>query len=140
MKRTRISDTQSNRISELESRLGDKTIRTILTGENQRLMRPERYANLVSGKAQLTEAEKERISLLSANAQRIQTLARQSEQRGNIDFKTNRALRDWIQFGKQKGAERDPNRQRELKAIKGLRYLGISGPLARGGYVRKGGK
>ena len=140
MKRTRVSSRESQRLSQLESRLGSRTIRTILSGDSERLMRPERFANIQRGTAKLTEAEKERIGILSANAQRVEQLAKKGESLGNREFQTNRALRDWLQFGKGKDQERRKNRDEELKAIKGLRRLGYTGSLKGKGYVRKAAK
>ena len=99
-------------------------------------MRPDRLANLTGGTGQLTESEKDRIKLISANAQQLEYLQGKGERRGNIEWKNNRALRDWVAHGKERNAPRRDNRDRELKAIRSLRYFGIA-PSSGRGYVRK---
>jgi hypothetical protein len=139
MKRLPVSHHEAQRIAELTDRLGSRTVRTVLTGEGNRIMRPERLANIYGGTGRLTPEEKQRIELLSANAQQIEWLARKGEQRGNLEWKNNRALRDWMIHGKEKGQGRRRDRERELKAIKSLRYFGIN-PASGRGYVRKSAK
>lgn len=138
MKRYSVSSRESDRILALTQRIDERAMRTILTGENERLMRPERFANIVRGTARLTEAEKDRIDLLSRNAVQIENLSKKGDTLGNREFETNRALRDWLQFGKAKGEPRPENRTKELRAIRGLRRLGYTGSLQGKGYVRKG--
>lgn len=136
MKRERVSSSEANRIAELESRFGSRTLRTILSPEGSRIMRPERLANLEGGSGQLTSAEKDRLARVSANAQQIEYLQGKGQGRGNIEWKNNRALRDWVAHGKERNAPRRDNRDRELKAIRSLRYFGIA-PSSGRGYVRK---
>ena len=136
MKRTQVSRSDARRISELENQLGSRTLRTILSGESQRIMRPERLANIEAGRGRLTDAEIERIKLASANAQQIGQLKKRGQSRGNQEWKNNRALRDWMQNAKERGAKRRDDRSREMKAIRSLRFFGIS-PSSGRGYVRK---
>jgi hypothetical protein len=139
MKRERVSSSEARRIAELESRFGSRTLRTILSPEGSRIMRGDRLANLTGGSGRLTEVEKDRLARVSANAQQIDYLQGKGQRRGNVEWKNNRALRDWVAHGKERDAPRRDNRDRELKAIRSLRYFGIA-PSAGGGYVRKASK
>ena len=135
MKRERVSQSDARRIADLESRLGSRTLRTVLSPET-RLMRPERLDNLTRGSGKLSGEERDRLARVSANAQQIEYLQGKGQRRGNIEWKNNHALRDWVAHGKERNAPRRDNRDRELKAIRSLRFFGIA-PSSGRGYVRK---
>ena len=136
----RISPQESERISELSSRLGSLEFRTLLsqTGGTKRTMRPERLGNLTAGRGKITEAEAERLALISANAPLLENLSRKNQ--GKNKQKTRRALREWLTKGKEKGvrySDQDKEtRDEQQRAIKALRYLGID-PSEGTYYVRR---
>lgn len=123
----RVSSSQSLRIAQLEQKLGSRTLRTILTSENQRLMRPERLSNLLTGSGKLSESEIDRLQLASSNAQQLSNLQKRGS--GKLPWKVNRSLRDWLAYGKTKSQSwkdmSEEERKQGLKAIRALRFLGI---------------
>lgn len=134
----RITVGEANRISELSNRLGERTLRTLLTGENKRLVRPERMENLRTGRGRLSESELARLELVSRNANALSALKKRGS--GKREFKVNRSLRDWVTTGKRKDvdyrAQDQPEREDQLRAIKALRYLGVD-PSSGTFYVKK---
>jgi hypothetical protein len=137
MARRKVSAQESERISELATRLGSVRFRTLLTGagESDRLMRPERLANLQRGTGTLTEGEQERLQLVSGNIQLIQNLAQKNT--AKRPYRVNRALKDWIANGKPKGViQTDADKDKKLRAVKALGYLGID-PSEGTYYIRK---
>lgn len=117
---SRISSTDAIRVRNLEARLGSRTLRQILTPEGNRLMRPDRIANLSGGSGRLTEYERERLEIAFRNSNQLVGLKKRGI--GKREFKVNRALRNWINYGKAKGDENNDDSQ---KAIRALRFLGI---------------
>jgi hypothetical protein len=152
-KRIRIQPGESRTIRGLTNSLDEYTVRTLLTGEGERLIRPERLANLQAGKANVTEAEKERLRLLSANRQALTSLKR--KQRGKevlskrgkeVSSRTkqqreNRALRTWVFHGKEKetpyDVQSDSTKEKQQPAIHALFYLGVD-PISDKTYYTKG--
>jgi hypothetical protein len=152
-KRIRIQPGEARAIRGLTNSLDEYTARTLLTPEGKRLIRPERFANLQSGKAQLTEAERERLQLLSANRQALTSLKR--KQRGKEvlskrgkevskrtkEQRENRALRTWVFHGKEKetpyDVQADSVKQDQQPAIHALFYLGVD-PISDKTYYTKG--
>lgn len=129
-KTTRISSEDAERIRELTTRIGDRRFRTVLTNEGARLVRPTRLANLQAGTGRLSETEKKALDKAWSNRVAIQNLGKRGDKLGNKDFRTNRAIRNWLLHGKDSVTPRrkrmsDKERADELKAIKALRYLGI---------------
>lgn len=137
----RISAREAERLSALQSKLGDRTTRQILTPEGNRIIRPERMRNLLAGRGRLSESEAQQIENATRNASSLTALKKRGE--GKREFKVNRALRDWLSTGKAKGvdykSQSTDEKERQLKAIKALRFLGID-PSDGTFYVRKGGK
>lgn len=125
----------------LQTGLGDRTVRQILTPEGKRIIRPERMQNLLAGRGRLSESEAQQIENATRNASSLKALKKRGE--SQRDFKANRALRDWLSTGKQKGVEyksqSTETKEQQLKAIKALRFLGVD-PSDGTFYVRKGGK
>lgn len=136
----RISPQESGRISELSSRLGNLELRTLLsdTGGTKRLMRPERFNNLTSGRGRISAAERERLALIQTNAPLLEKLSAKGE--GKQKSKVNRALRDWITLGKGKGVsykdQSEDEKREQQRAIRALRFLGVD-PSEGTYYVRK---
>ena len=137
----KISGSDAKRIQQLEQRLGSRLVRTILTGENKRLMAPSRMDRLIAGRGRLSKDESERLTRLSANAQSIEALKskRTADERHGLkrkDFEVNRAIRDWVLHGKERDAERTIGENGEQNAIRGLRFLGVD-PSEKHYYLRK---
>jgi hypothetical protein len=137
----KISGSDANRLRQLEQRLGSRLVRTILTDEDRRLMRPGRMDNLIAGRGRLSADESERLTRLSANAQSIEALKkkRSSDERHGLkrkDFKVNRAIRDWVNHGKERDAQRTIGENGEQNAIRGLRFFGVD-PSEKHYYLRK---
>lgn len=137
----KVSAREQERLQSLSGKLGDRTIRQLLTPESNRLMRPERLNNLLAGRGKLSEREARQIETISRNSNNLSALKTRGA--GKREFKVNRAMRDWLNNGKPKGiAYKDQDtaeKERQLKAIKALRFLGID-PSDGTFYVRKGGK
>lgn len=134
----RISASDSTRISELVSRLGDRTLRQLLTPESKRLVRPERLQNLRAGTGRLSQADRERLRLVSANANQL--VALKAHGKGKAEWRVNRAMSNWITNGKPKGVDYNSQdaetKSNQLRAIKALRYLGVD-PQDGKFYVRR---
>lgn len=117
-------------IAKLESQLGSKTLRTLLAPEAAGSQRPERarivsnrrLENLSSGKGRLTQEESSRLAQINRNVADLNRLKTKGAKKGQKDFQTNRALRSWIQHGKQKDGGKSPD---QLRAIRALRFLGV---------------
>lgn len=126
MKRVSIGD--QRRLADLEARFGNVEVRTLLTGEGSRLIRPERFQHLLSGSGKLSETEAERIQLLSTNSNQIKALLKKNESKRS-QYKVRRAVRTWVTQGKSKGVDfkkqSAEDRETQLAAIKALRFLGI---------------
>lgn len=123
----RISASESAEILELARTIDPLLLRTLLSDEQKRLMRPERLENLESGKGRLSDAEAARLQEVRTNRQSIRNLARKTG--GKQPFKDRHAIRTWVRKGKSKGVEfKDQNiekRHEQLAAIRALRFLGI---------------
>lgn len=136
-----ISAREAERLASLQGKLGDRTLRQILTPEGNRILRPERMSNLLAGRGRLSEAEAQQIENATRNASSLKALKARGESKR--EFKVNRALRDWLNNGKPKGvdykSQDTDEKERQLKAIKALRFLGVD-PSDGTFYVRKGGK
>lgn len=140
-KRIRIQPADSRQIQQLAKELDDYTIRTLLTPEGGRLIRPERYANLQAGRGVLTESEKERLGILSANKEALRSLKRKQRDREILSKRgkevttrtkqqwENRALRSWVLHGKDRetpyDVQADVTKQKQQSAIHALFYLGV---------------
>jgi hypothetical protein len=137
---TTISKGDANRIVKLRRDLGDKTFRTMMTGGNQRLMRPERASNLAAGSGKLRPWERERLAVISRNSAAIKALKGKREVSSGKEYQVNRALRNWVVRGKDKdtdyGAQSPSKKRSQQKAIKALKFLGID-PTEKHYYVRK---
>ena len=137
----RISSPESERISELSSRLGPLEFRTLMseTGGPTRLMRPERLDNLIAGRGRISKAEQERLALIQTNAPLLENLSKKNANRKQ-QFKVRHALRNWLVSGKAKAvpySEQDKEaKENQQRAIKALRFLGID-PSEGTYYVRK---
>lgn len=137
----RISRSDAKQIQQLEQRLGSRLVRTILTGENKRLMPPSRMDRLIAGRGRLSADERERLELLNANARSIGALKnkRTADERHGLkrkEFKVNRSIRDWVLHGKERDAQRTIGENGEQNAIRGLRFLGVD-PSEKHYYLRK---
>lgn len=149
-----ISRGQAKKIRHLQRELDDYTLRTLMSGGNQRLMRPERMQALASGRGKLKPWEADRLALISRNAQSIGALKERREdqplysaRRKELSSKTkdravNRALRTWLVRGKEKDmpyqAQGMKARRSQQKAIHALIFLGYD-PTGNDAhfYVRK---
>lgn len=124
---SRITTGQVAQVGSLTDKLGSLTLRTILTGNNQRLMRPERLANLAAGRGRLTEAERERLELASENSRALGTLKKRGKEKRPT--RVNRGLRDWLIAGKERDVDyqsQEPDEKKDqLKAIRALRFFGV---------------
>ena len=136
MKLVRISPQESERISDLSSRLGSIEFRTLMsdTGGTHRLMRPERLSHLASGRGRISQAELERLELISANSALLQKLS-QKDPKEKKRYRVRHAMRDWLVAGKEKG-ETQSDKEREQRAVRALHFLGID-PSEGTYYVRK---
>lgn len=123
-----VSKEEVKRIRQLSDSIGELRFRTLLTGEDKRVLRPARLANLKAGRGRLSAEERTYLQSVSENLRSINALGKRSEKKGNRTFKTNRAIRTWVRYGKdsqtnyRKQLPRDPN---QLRAIKALRLLGV---------------
>ena len=152
-KRVRIKPGESRQIRGLLNQLDDYSVRTLLTGEGERLLRPERLANLREGKAKLTDAEKERLAKVYTNREALSSLKK--KQRGReilaksgreVSTRTkqqreNRALRSWVIHGKDRETPYDvqapQDKEAQQPAIHALFYLGVD-PISDKNYYTKG--
>lgn len=134
----RVSTAEAARISELVDRLGSTRFRTLITSPDSRLIRPDRLSNLREGRGKLSTSEREALGLVSTNSVAVENLARKNS--GKRPYKVNRAIRNWLLNGKEKGVDYKEQeadiRERQLNAIKALRFLGID-PSEGTYYVRK---
>lgn len=123
----RVSGSESTQILELERRLGQRTLRQLLTPSGERLMRPDRLDNLILGTGRIRPGDAERLALIQSNARAIENLERKNSDKPR--WKTRRAIRDWLHNGKQKGPnyqdQDQETKQQQQQAIKALRYLGV---------------
>lgn len=135
----RVTAGEAERLRSLQSQLGDRTLRTLLTSEGRRLMRPERIDNLLAGRGRLSETERTQLGLVSSNSAKLKALKQKGS--GKQEFRTNRALRSWVTTGKEKDVnyvtQPKDERDSQLTAIKSLRYLGVD-PSDGKFYVKKG--
>lgn len=124
----RVTPGQAKQIAELEGKVGSKTLRTLLvTSESEggfRLVSNLRLSRLSSGGGRLSEAEADRLAMLHRNTRKIEQLKKRGEKRSLRDFRINRAIRDWVRYGKKAGAKGQPDDDR-LKATRALYYLGV---------------
>lgn len=124
----RISVRQQTRLAELETRIDPLLLRQTMTFPGRRLLRPERFFHLIGGSGRLSDEESELLDKISANSSLIQALKKRNVSKTK-QYKVNRAIRDWLQTGKQKGvdykSQDSETRERQLKAIRALRFLGI---------------
>lgn len=151
-KRINITRGEAKRIRALERDLDDYTFRLLMTGGNNRLMRPERLENLKAGRGKLQPWEKERLSLISRNAPAIGALKERREDQPlyssrkkqlatqTKDRAVGHALKDWLLRGKDKETVYDTqdrkSKSRQARAIRALHFLGID-PTEKHYYVRK---
>jgi len=123
----KVSASQSARIAELETSLGSKTLRTLLSDDGKRIVRPDRLSHLLGGSGKLSEGEAERLAAISRNANQIRALQKRGA--GKQDFRVNRAVRTWVVNGKKKGTDvgqKDEMGQKKKRAtIRALAYLGV---------------
>src|SRR5215472_5316342 len=140
-KRVRISRSDTYRLGRMLDKTDEYTVRTILSGGNQRLMRPERLANLQAGRGKLQPWEEERLRLASKNLEGIddlrgkqadrEVLSKRGKELGSREKerRENRAIRTWLLRGKEKGVAYDTQKTRDRKkqqrAIHALFYLGV---------------
>lgn len=134
----RVTPQEAARISELANRIGSTRFRTLITDPNSRLIRPDRLSNLQEGRGKLSASEREALALVSTNSVAVENLARKNG--GKRPHKVNRAIRTWLLNGKEKGVDfkeqEADTRERQLNAIKALRFLGID-PGEGTYYVRR---
>ena len=117
-------------VLKLEKQLGSKTLRTLLSPEATGAAKPERarivsnrrLGNLSSGTGKLSPEESARLAQINRNVADINRLKGKGQKQGQRDYQTNRALRTWLQRGKEKGEGKSPD---QLRAIRALRFLGV---------------
>lgn len=152
MKYAKISRADASRLRKLERELGSLSARRLLSGGNQRLLRPERLANLQAGKGKLKPWEKERILIVSRNTQAIKGLKARDEKQSRTTSKgkglsnsererrADIAVRTWLLRGKDRDtlydAQTAKTKRKQQKAIKSLKYFDID-PTEQHYYVRK---
>lgn len=140
-RRVRISRSDQYRLGRLADHLDDYSVRVILSGGNQRLMRPERLANLQAGSGKLQPWEEERLRLASKNLPAIESLKDKQGDREVLskrgkelsrvekERRENRAIRTWLLRGKEKEVAYDTQKTRDKgkqqRAIHALFYLGV---------------
>lgn len=127
-----ISATEAERIAQLSNRLGDRTFRQLLTKPGSRLVRPERLVSLTRGSGRLSPSEVDQLRNISRNSNALSALKTKGVKKnggGTREFRTNRALRDWLLNGKTKGFDTDMQSESDQdsknKAVRALRYLGV---------------
>lgn len=141
-----LTKDEEKTVRELEQSFGGRTLRTLLRPENPDQQKPERtrmlsvnrMANLAAGRGRITEGEAERLALLRRNRQAILALEKRGEKLGRMNFQTNRAIRTWLEHGKQRGTKetgrmsfrkdiqsRHMKKDEEIRAIRALRFLGV---------------
>lgn len=134
-----VTATDAKMIRELSSRLGSVEFRQLLTGEGQRLMRPERLENLSTGKGKISDEEMARLQTIHTNSAAVKNLLRKGAGKKR-PYRTRRAVRDWLYNGKDKGVDYQSQdtetKEAQLKAIRALRFLGVD-PSEGTYYVRK---
>jgi hypothetical protein len=129
----------------------DYTVRVILSGGNQRLMRPERLANLQAGKGKLQPWEEERLRLASKNLPAIESLkdkqggrevlSKRGKELSRVEKqrRENKAIRTWLLRGKEKDVQYDTQdtraKDKQQRAIHALFYLGVDPVRDRDFYV-----
>ena len=124
----RISGKDAKRIANLESKLGSRTVRTLLSQESgNRLLSRQRLENLKQGTGKLTPSESERLETLSKNTRKIQNLKRNPK--GLREYQVNRAIKSWTLYGKDAGTNWDSlsgdEKEQGMKAVKALGSLGV---------------
>lgn len=129
-----VTRSESKRITELQKALGERTFRQLLTPPEARgLVGRRRLRNLEAGTGKLSDQDRDVLKRVSRNRVRIETLKRHNKSKQ--EFRVNRALRDFVLHGKQKGAQDQTDEDFE-KATRALVYLGVD--LDRGEvYLRK---
>jgi hypothetical protein len=141
----KVTAQESRDLATLVDRLGSVRLRTLLTEEDSRLLRPDRLLNLTAGRGRISESEASRLRLVKRNAREIELLARKEtkdEKKGRARkaHKVNRALRDWLTHGKERGIaygdQESDIKADQITAIKALRFFGVD-PVKGQYYVKK---
>lgn len=131
----RVSSKESAQLSKLVQRWDSLTLRTMLTTENQRTIRPERLRNLTGGTGRLSDSERAQLAALTENQTTITALIRRSQ---NVPERRRRkALRDFTRYGKEKGVKTDPKDTRSQRSIRALKTLQVD-QLQGNFYMRRG--
>lgn len=134
----RISASQSAEIKELLTHIDSLTLRTLLSEEDKRTLRPDRLQNLIEGRGRISRSEVLRLEDIRTNRVAIQNLSR--KQAGKRKYEKPRKIRQWLYHGKAKGVDyKDQSTETkddQLQAIKALRFFGID-PSEGTYYVRK---
>lgn len=150
-KRVRITRSDQYRLGRMLDKADDYTVRVILSGGNQRLMRPERLANLQAGKGKLQPWEEERLRLASKNLPAIESLkdkqggrevlSKRGKELSRVEKqrRENKAIRTWLLRGKEKDVQYDTQdtraKDKQQRAIHALFYLGVDPVRDRDFYV-----
>lgn len=129
----RVTPQQSEQIQKLEVRLGSLRFRALMTGENQRLMRPERLENLLEGHGRLSERERAQLGLIRRNSNKLVNLAKREsprERKGlrRREYEVNRELKNWLQHSKPKEQRTDEWKEDDLHwwlALEALDYFDV---------------
>jgi len=130
-RRVNVTRGQAKRIRQLERQLDDYTLRTLLSGTNQRLMRPERLENLKAGRGKLQPWESERLTQIQKNSDSLARLKELREDELTTKPKKglqNRSLRTWLVKGKRGDVPYDmqprKTQRKQHSAIRALYFLG----------------
>ena len=129
----KVTPQQSRRIRELESKLGERTVRQLLSGSENRLLDRRRFHNLTGGNGKMSASDVERLQLISRNSNSLSALKKRGS--GKREYQTNRAMRTWLTKGKEKsvsGQSSDDKRD----TIHALGFLGVD-PQDGTFYVKK---
>lgn len=134
----RVSRSQAAQIQKLSDKFGSVEFRTLLTGEGRRLIRPERLANLQSGRGKLSESEARQLKRINANSSNLGNLI--DKRKSEPKRQRVRAAKTWLKHGKTKdtdwGSLTPEEKDQYLPAIRSLSYLGVD-PESGTYYVRE---
>lgn len=120
----RVSASEARTIRKLSSDLGERRFRTLMQSDYEPRARPiskKQLDNLERGTGRLNYEQQHRVALIQSNAGLLKKLGDKSSSKTN--WRTNRAMRDWLVFGKDRGTPYDKGTRK--RAIKGLGYLGV---------------
>lgn len=120
----RLTNQEAVQIRKLSSDLGERRFRTLMQGSSRIDAPPisrKQYDNWIQGKGSMSYEQQHRLRLIQSNSGLLKRLAQKSE--GKSASKSNRAMRDWLIFGKERSTPYDKGSR--MRAIIGLGFLGV---------------